>query len=274
LFSYWQIVQIVEDDAMPGYFRLWIFLDSSTLKQMLVKVPRTIYVNTRVPNLSASEHGRRVERILPRGRPCLNLYELTMDEYEFIDHSTSLSNFLNHTEVEGVYETQVPLLFRTIMEIGCVCKIDKNEKFKNEMKLSQLQYKTTTECPYLQYINVQKLYLYHSSVENRGIFGLFLENSTEVFVVVITPKNSSLEKINFKNMWKTVLENSNMDLPNLTFIQKQEETLMGAYQILKQRFTNLRSNLSQPTILLTQTSIDLPTLYAGIPSLKVQITHG
>lgn len=28
---------MVEDDAMPGYFRVWIFVDTGSLQQVLVK---------------------------------------------------------------------------------------------------------------------------------------------------------------------------------------------------------------------------------------------
>ena len=33
-----------------------------------------------------------------------------------------------YTKVEGVYETQVPLMFKLLMDLGCVCKLKNNMK--------------------------------------------------------------------------------------------------------------------------------------------------
>jgi hypothetical protein len=48
-------------------------------------VPRVIYVNARQPAEDGSWH--RIVRNLPRGAPCLHLYELTMTERDFITQS-------------------------------------------------------------------------------------------------------------------------------------------------------------------------------------------
>ncbi len=122
--NYWQIVQISEEVNQPGIFNVWVFFDNNRLERLSVEVPRVIYVNTRTPNDAASANGRKVERLLPRGRPCLNLYELSMSEKEYRENQKELNLFLNHKEVEGVYETHVPLLFKILLELGCVCKVD------------------------------------------------------------------------------------------------------------------------------------------------------
>lgn len=244
-------------------------------------VPRTIYVNTRVPNNAFSDNGRRVDRLLPRGRPCLNLYEITMEETDFQDNSKELASFLNHSEVEGVYETQVPLLFRLMMEVGCVCRVERNageSRVKNEFALSQLQYKTTTECPYLTNVNVQKFYLYQSQLDTRGIFGVFLEGNSEVLLVVLTPRGSAVERLNAENVWKTIEKEINdgreqngetlMERKTLKFKRREVNTIKEAYGELKAHFSHYKQTNPNPTIILAQTSVDLPTLYAAIPSLK------
>ena len=132
--SYWQVVQLVEE--APGTFRLWVLLDSGALASRIVTVPRVVYVNARHPmrELEASGSASKVVRTLPRGRPCLHLYEYNMSESEWRENEKTFHTSLSsRSEIEGVYETQVPLQFKIIMEIGCVCKLDtRNTKEKSE----------------------------------------------------------------------------------------------------------------------------------------------
>lgn len=64
---------------------------------------------------------------------------------------------------QGIYETKVPPEFNAILQIGCVCKVDKSTKKRNTQdgwNLSELHMKTTAECPYLEQ-SVSFFYLYH-----------------------------------------------------------------------------------------------------------------
>lgn len=64
---------------------------------------------------------------------------------------------------QGIYETKVPLDFNAILQIGCVCKVDKTAVKRNAQdgwSLSELQMKTTAECSYLEQ-SISFFYLYH-----------------------------------------------------------------------------------------------------------------
>lgn len=64
--------------------------------------------------------------------------------------------------VQGIYETKVPLEFNAIVQIGCVCKVDKTAKKRNVQdgwSVSELHMKTTTECTYLDE-SISFFYLY------------------------------------------------------------------------------------------------------------------
>lgn len=64
---------------------------------------------------------------------------------------------------QGIYETKVPLMFNTILQLGCVCKVDKTAKKSNPedgWTVGDLHMKTTTECPYLEK-SPSFFYLYH-----------------------------------------------------------------------------------------------------------------
>lgn len=84
-----------------------------------LKVPRTIYINSRIPHNNNPDF-KKANKILPRNRKVHNLYEWEKSEDVFIT-TFNFNHLLNHS-VEGVYETKVPLLFRAVMELGCLVK--------------------------------------------------------------------------------------------------------------------------------------------------------
>ncbi|KAF9954672.1 DNA polymerase epsilon catalytic subunit [Modicella reniformis] len=129
LTNFWQIIQIVETE-LPGEFRLWILIDK-TLHSVRLSVPRIIYVNTRVED--ADHESRRfpmqkVVRTLPRAHPCMHLYQFIMGESLYQKEAKNLSSFFSHPNVEGVYETQLPLLYRAIINLSCVCSVNNRAK--------------------------------------------------------------------------------------------------------------------------------------------------
>lgn len=63
--------------------------------------------------------GRTLERVLPRGRPCLNLYELKRDEASWSELSKEL---LMSPDIEGIYEGHVDPLFRFVSLAGCISR--------------------------------------------------------------------------------------------------------------------------------------------------------
>lgn len=131
-----QIVEI-RKTARPDEFKIWAFTKADILKCMTIRIPRIIYVNCHqaLPeNLLLAFQGRRVVRILPRHKPCRHLYELNLPESLFVSSgcndfhddaqsSSALNTLLTHPDVEGVYETQMPLIFRALYRLGCVATL-------------------------------------------------------------------------------------------------------------------------------------------------------
>ena len=72
------------------------------------------YVNQRTPK-SAGETGglwRKVQKSLPRSHPVMNLYEYSVPEDLYRQHASDLVTDLSTPDIEGIYETQIPLDFR------------------------------------------------------------------------------------------------------------------------------------------------------------------
>ncbi|KAL5555227.1 hypothetical protein UlMin_037463 [Ulmus minor] len=183
---HWQVVQLVPS-SQSGQFFAWIVADGIMLK-IPVTVPRVFYINSKAP-LEEKFPGRRVNKTLPHGRHNYNLYEVVIDEDQFRAESKNLTALLADPEVEGIYESKIPLELNAIIQIGCVCKVDKTAKkrsIQDGWTLSELQMKTTTECSYLDQ-SISFFYLYHSISEGRAIYVLYFPTSKTVSVVIVNP---------------------------------------------------------------------------------------
>ncbi|KAI0520159.1 hypothetical protein KFK09_007630 [Dendrobium nobile] len=117
--SHWQVIQFVSS-TKPGFFLAWIVVDGVMLKINL-DVPRIFYLNSKAP-VTEEFPGRRVNKILPHSRPTFNLIEVVIDEEQFRAESKKLASHLADPEVEGIYETKVPLEFNAVLQIGCVAR--------------------------------------------------------------------------------------------------------------------------------------------------------
>jgi len=297
--SYWQIVQLVEDETSPGLFRVWVLLDSGALRQMRVRVPRVIYVNSQ---RELPDSGKKVQRTLPRSRPCLHLYELSMDESEWrASEKEFTAQLSSRVEIEGVYETQLPLLFKFIMEVGCVCKLDNKtaKEVQPEYNLPDLQYKTTAECAYLSNPTqpLRRLFLYHSHAgDGRGVFGLFDETKGEVQLISVNPFRGELEKPKTKEMLRSCVDAARevtlgvpaqedgsehaprvgagvsdvlTPSPHATFRSHQVKDLDAGFALVNNLLRSYKDETSAATVVLSQVGgLSVSSLYAHLPILR------
>lgn len=80
----WQIIQVCQSGE-PGVLKLWAMVGDE-LHNIRMNIPRIIYVNQRQPEVN--DHDKaisciKVNMILPRARPILNLYQYTIMEKYF-----------------------------------------------------------------------------------------------------------------------------------------------------------------------------------------------
>ena len=138
-------------------FRLWALVGQD-LHQIKLVVPRVFYVNQRTAK--DAERGalwRKVQKSLPRSHPVLNLYEYRVPEELYKAHSSDLVTNLSTPDIEGIYETQIPLEFRALVDLGCLCTVDKAKARElaasggdiDTFDLSWLQFKTLAHYHYL-----------------------------------------------------------------------------------------------------------------------------
>eukprot|EP00750_Incisomonas_marina_P009806 INCI16146.10.p1 GENE.INCI16146.10~~INCI16146.10.p1 ORF type:complete len:356 (-),score=71.81 INCI16146.10:2289-3356(-) len=195
--GHWQILAITPT-RKHGFFRLFALTSKATVRTFTLEVPRTIYVNSH-EEASADDQAaggggsdrRVVLRTLPRDAPPLHLVQLKLREEFFVHKSKALDRALTHKHVEGVYETQVPLDFVAIKQLGCVTRIkpSRREALQEEMRRGeaatfQIDDFDMLSCaagsnPYLEDKSAvyDRMWLYHSTTDSRGVWATCVRDS-------------------------------------------------------------------------------------------------
>ena len=158
LFRHWDVIKVAETST-PGIFNVWAVVEDGSMQTIKLEVPRIFYVNKR-PTFEDSAVRKGLNKKLPFGKICYNLEEVVMDEERFLEHGQVIAQAHEDPTVEGLYETQVPLIFRALMDMGCVASVNrrpggyrdqvlKQKKRPDSISLLDIKFETTTACPYL-----------------------------------------------------------------------------------------------------------------------------
>lgn len=104
--------------------------------------------------------------------------------------------------------TQVPLDFRVLVQLGCVCAVDPSQRSASigdteSFNLPQLTFKTLAHHPYLEsgVDTLKSLYVYHHKSGNKNMLVLFSPPTKKVnfFVVDSVRTNQMPNLINLYN---------------------------------------------------------------------------
>ena len=207
------------------------------------------------------------------------------DEKDFLDKYDDLFNYhISDPKIEGVYETQIPLEFRVIIELGSIIKpkskiIDKNESALNrtyELKeLSPLTFENSRN-PFEAAI--PNIILYHSSSYKMHFFGVYIPEKSQFMIVTSCPKTPAKELVEIRqayvNAQKEYDEDRRLDLrifdfKNFKNLDKAAELIneyLNEYKI-KNKFAfivTVHSSLSIKRL----ASIGINILNGEVPTLK------
>lgn len=211
--STWQLLQLQETES-PGEVRAFVLIDKK-IHSLKVIVPRVLYLNLKRDELpDVSIEGCQVEKLtnytLPNGHPSVHLFKLTMPEQVYVGETKKLNLLLNHPSVEGVYERQVSLNLRAVLELGSICTFDESQKgvlgkgLEQGFDLSALR-KVQAQQPYLTEAPLRYMYLYHVIAGERQIFALFSTSQSEAHVIVYNKTRSDQSLPNIDKIYKDFL---------------------------------------------------------------------
>ncbi|XP_073270441.1 DNA polymerase epsilon catalytic subunit A-like [Primulina huaijiensis] len=268
---HWQIIQLAAG-SQPGQFFAWVVVEG-TMHKIPIFVPRVFYLNSKAP-VTEQFPGRRVNKILPHGRRSHNLIEVKIDEDQFRVESKKLAAHLADPEVEGVYEMKIPLEFNAILQIGCVCKVDKTAKkrnFQDGWSVDELHMKTTAECPYLEQ-SISFFYLYHSISDGRAMFVGYFPVSSQIFVVVASPflsKELSTQMLERQFRESTQASSFQPPMPNerITFKVDYTDNVKDAQMTLQRIITEYRQRHHGPVIAVVECP-NIQLLKSGLRALE------
>ncbi|GAA0141587.1 DNA metabolism protein [Lithospermum erythrorhizon] len=254
--NHWQIVQIIPS-SQHGKFFAWAIVGGAMHKIPLF-VPRVFYLNSKAP-ITEEFPGKRVNKVLPHGRRNYNLIEVKINEDVYRAESRKLEAFLADPEVEGIYETKIPLDLSAVLQVGCVCKVDASANKLNAQDgwcLNNLHMKTTTECPYLEQ-SISFFYLYHSISEGRAIYVAFFSASKTISVMIVNPfQNKELSSNILERQFREMTNSRSLDLSlptdRLTFKVDYVGHIKDAENHLQKIISNYRNENRLPTIALIE----------------------
>ena len=192
----WQIVQFVEAE-LPGQFYAWILV-RGILHKVKLAIHRTIYVNSKV--IGQLKEYKASQKVLPRMRPSHYLYEISWNEQEYQRNLRNINAFFAHSDIEGIYETKVPLIFRAISKLGCLCAIDAEQlTIIDQLKgfdLHQLKFLSTKNQEYLIGNSLRFVYFYYINVGTRHIFALFFSDLEKAHIYLVDPHDTHPLEVN------------------------------------------------------------------------------
>nr|XP_051692815.1 DNA polymerase epsilon catalytic subunit A isoform X3 [Oryctolagus cuniculus] len=274
----WQIVQISET-SQAGLFRLWAVVGSD-LHCIKLSIPRVFYVNQRVAKVEEGPSYRKVNRVLPRSNVVYNLYEYSVPEELYQEHINEINTELSAPDIEGVYETQVPLLFRAIVQLGCVCVVNKQlvrhlSGWEAEtFGLEHLEMRSLAQFSYLEPGSIRHIYLYHRSQGHKALFGIFVPSQRRASVFVLdTVRSNQMPNLSalYSAEHSLLLEKVGPELlppPKHTFEVRAETDLKTICRAVQRFLLAYKEERRGPTLVAIQSSWELRRLTGEIPVLE------
>lgn len=283
----WQVVQIVQVDQ-DGHFNLWAMIGDE-LQKIKLEIPRIFYVNQRTPAPPCDDPAskitwKKVHRILPRSRPVFNLYQYTVPEKVFRDNGLGMLIDLAAPDIEGIYETQMTLEFRALMQLGCTCVVQRSEARKiatlppgvqrDTFSLHQIEQKSQVYQPYLKDGgNLRKIFLYQHTIPSgkKSLWGLFMTPIQKAVIIVHDTVRTN-QVPSMRNLYQTerqALVDNNDKLPpsEISFDVHVEIDIKQVYRHIQRALSNYQQERKGPTMLCIQSAVPLSSLNHDVPIL-------
>ncbi|KAK6582509.1 hypothetical protein PZA11_004917 [Diplocarpon coronariae] len=270
--STWQVLQL-RGTTSPGVVLAFVLIDSR-IHTVRINVPRQVFLNLKGKELPDIEvegcEAKKVTHTLPNGHPSVHLFKLTMPESVYVNDAQKISLLFNHPSVEGVYEKQVPLSIRAVLELGSLCTFDEAQPgvlgkgLEAGFDLSGLR-RAVSKKPYLNSSPIAYLYLYHVVAGDRQVFALFSSTRDQAHVVILQKSKDSAQDLpNISKIYSEMLARREQEADghewqtcftyqeNLQFKTSQVTTRRKALLEVGDVIKKMRNDESKPLMLVIQ----------------------
>lgn len=300
--SVWQIVEYKKDPLRPDKLKAFVLINGK-LQTVQIQIPIKIYLNFKNNEDFPKDQidfceATKTNAVLPTGtddgKP---IYKLVMPYNVYESEKERTNSILNSTNVEGIYESQIDISERAIMELGSCIKFDDN-KVHNLMKsfergFDQSDLRMLPPDGYLSRFSMGVLYLLHVVSNSYEIFTLFNTNDSSAFVFILKPSiNAQQLPDSFESVYKNIFEEKKQVIDKLYGIidYKSEikfevqyfSDVSKIYKKMSSKLTNIVANSASKMLFVIQSHIasklqqifkvttDLPTIKMGISEIQVQ----
>ncbi|XP_055338827.1 DNA polymerase epsilon catalytic subunit A-like [Paramacrobiotus metropolitanus] len=247
----WHVVQIAETGS-PGLYNVFALIDN-TMHTIRLKVYRLFYINRRFPKpVGDGRIVQKVNKILPRSKRGDHVYEYRVEEEAFQKHQNELLNDLTDPSVEGIYETQIPLMFRMLCSMGSVCRIVPQKRREVARRESDVYFLEDIErvldenVEYLPNGSLNPVYFFHYKMDRKELFALVYVKQRKELIIAKDIRKENHFPAKLDRMYKTmrqqlVEEHGDECLPpeDQEFINKHVETdIKRIYRMLDKSLTD------------------------------------
>jgi DNA polymerase epsilon subunit 1 len=186
----WQLLEIQETNS-PGEFIFWV-LANNAMQQVRISSTRSLFINIRNSDNEAaaiaSKYGSKIDRVLPHGKPSMELFEMRVPEVQLVRNEKELAMCMASPDTEGVYEKQMPLQYDAILRVGNIAQVCESRRAaiaRSNLKITLDDMEMAPANADVNYLGgtdssaLQKIYIYHvrnsgnSTEKGKGIVAMF-----------------------------------------------------------------------------------------------------
>ncbi|CAJ0596065.1 unnamed protein product [Cylicocyclus nassatus] len=243
----WQILSIDETQS-PGIFNLWVALEGR-MDRFQLRVPRLVLINEKEP----IEGKEVVRRVLPHQKIVHYLYEYSITGNTEQKLMEEINVKLCCSRVEGIYESQTPLMFRALTQIGCLCRpVAPPMGGVYSLETLKMIPLSAGQTSYLSNDLIHTVFLYRFTQDTRQVWAVIdTESSTGSFFIV---QRGDLTMPNMDRIYaQTFLEEkdqlvSNAIQPAIKFNTKHFRVVAEAEKEINKAIRLSREATAKPTV--------------------------
>lgn len=262
LYCSWHVIGMYQGVDL-GLFKLWIMTEFKELYCITLEVRRHIYISSRTEK--NNDLFKSVKMTLPHNKTTNFLYEYEMTEPEYEENKFLLNNALADADIEGIYESKVPIEILAIISLGSVLK-PKVELLEHILEaqgnlLGHVfkvdDFEVKNDAKYLSDINcLHKFFLFSVNAGVRSMWALFQPDTRLIDVFIIMPGHG--DKPSMQKIFKDCLKDNSW-VVNTQYPKKEDQMLRMIDKIMKEQ--------SKPSIIFLSTTRTINELRTSISSI-------